>query len=596
MKTKIGIIGCGPWGLNVLERLIFHLSLRNAHNYSFEIHVIDPNQAGTGVYSELLPDYLLLNTECQQINLFGSVVMNREASLAYETLSFYEWLLNNGYIFDDYGNKREIQPTDFVPRKWLGRYLNWVYKVLLAHLPDHIQVVKHSDYALRIMNIANKEIVSLQSGIQLECDFVYMTVGHAQSVQFGWIEQSPYQNQDMLDAFPHSRVQAIVQSQDKVILAGMGLVAIDVISYLTVGMGGKFKRRHDGSLVYEASGREPIIYQYSRSGLPYLARPLVTDQASSYEPRFLTRAFIDGLKRKYGRLDFREQILPIVWKEMSTYYESKQVALGEGEGFAPEQSFFGGMGSTFADGTVYQSSIVETIRADIRESLRECSKKSAIELIRVLRDLFRFTVDFNGLTEASYIDFRQYILPHFYRMVVGPPPNKLLETIALVEAGVLHHNLGPNPVVSYASDIGKWTVTSQNLKKPVQFQADHAIRGFTKHNDLANTSSVLMANLLQQGRVKPYDVHDPSGGIDFNESFHPINCFHQPENKLYVLGLLTDGKRNFNLYIPSPHSRARAIVDADQCVQDMMDMIGNEQETLNLTLVETRPVTQNITQ
>jgi len=114
-------------------------------------------------------------------------------------------------------------------------------------------------------------------------------------------------------------------------------------------------------------------------------------------------------------------------------------------------------------------------------------------------------------------------------------------------------------------------------------EADHAVRGFTKHNDLSNTSSAILIDLMQQGRVKPYDVDDPSGGIDFNERFHPINRFNLPENRLYVLGLLTDGKRNFNLYIPSPRSRARAFMDANQCVQDMIDIISgvDEASTLN---------------
>ena len=59
---------------------------------------------------------------------------------------------------------------------------------------------------------------------------------------------------------------------EKIAIEGMGLVALDIITALTIGLGGRYTTGDDGKLVYHPSGREPSIYLFSRSGFPYCAK------------------------------------------------------------------------------------------------------------------------------------------------------------------------------------------------------------------------------------------------------------------------------------------------------------------------------------
>src|SRR5207245_2249936 len=100
-----------------------------------------------------------------------------------------------------------------------------------------------------------------------------------------------------------------------VAIGGFGLSAMDVLSCLTVGRGGQF-RRDQGEIAYLPSGREPRIVMYSRSGVPCRARPLVTRFEISYDPLVFTPAAIDGLRERRGGptapLDFQADVMPLI--------------------------------------------------------------------------------------------------------------------------------------------------------------------------------------------------------------------------------------------------------------------------------------------
>ena len=78
----------------------------------------------------------------------------------------------------------------------------------------------------------------------------------------------------------------------------MGLVALDVITALTIGLGGHYTDAPYGRLVYHRSGREPSIYLFSRSGYPYCAKSFGTaDPVGDYEPAICTMEAVAALKR-----------------------------------------------------------------------------------------------------------------------------------------------------------------------------------------------------------------------------------------------------------------------------------------------------------
>jgi uncharacterized NAD(P)/FAD-binding protein YdhS len=104
---------------------------------------------------------------------------------------------------------------------------------------------------------------------------------------------------------------------ETVAVRGLGLTFHDVVACLTTGRGGRFGRRPDGRLGYLASGREPRLVAGSRSGLPFLAWPELTDPPRlAPRPVVLTGQLVDDLRgraagrRGSGQLDFAAEIEP----------------------------------------------------------------------------------------------------------------------------------------------------------------------------------------------------------------------------------------------------------------------------------------------
>src|SRR5215216_235063 len=128
-RTAMAIIGLGPRGLGVLERVVTLAKRAGPELGELRVEVIDPRCDGAGAHDTAQPDYLLLNTTCSQVSTFPD-----ECTVGAEVdqpgPSLYEWVTARGYRLSDDGytvgpTGRRIRPTDFLPRRVLGEYLGW---------------------------------------------------------------------------------------------------------------------------------------------------------------------------------------------------------------------------------------------------------------------------------------------------------------------------------------------------------------------------------------------------------------------------------------------------------------------------------------
>jgi hypothetical protein len=62
----------------------------------------------------------------------------------------------------------------------------------------------------------------------------------------------------------------------------------------------------------------------------------------------------------------------------------------------------------------------------------------------------------------------------------------------------------------------------------------------------------------------------PVGSVAITEHFHPYDTSGHVQVNLSLLGVLTEGARYFTHYLPSPRSRIRAVLDAQECVQSVI--------------------------
>jgi FAD-NAD(P)-binding len=607
--VEVAIIGLGSWGLCALERIID--AGRRAPSRAISVHVVDPGRPGGGLYSQASPDYLILNTPCGHHSMYPYPEQIGESRLG---KSFYEWVVERGYRWHGHecrisSTGQAISPYDFLPRRLMGEYLEWFYQALLMEAPANVSVVHHKTRALDIEATPyGREAVHMENGTPIEVDHVILTLGHTEEAaaraEQGTLKTSPY---------PVERYLATVSPRHKVAVEGMGLVALDVVAALTVGLGGRFTTEPSGNLRYHPSGREPTVYLFSRSGYPFCAKSIGTaDPVGGYEPAICTAEAVRRLHQSEGGnadrpIDARKELLPLVFGEMTLRYYTHSAELEHGpeaaarvhadlvgawvagtfeEACASYAVAYGtfdaaehllvGEGATYLDRKEYEAQVYASTEADVSEALVHGGAspvKAAFETLRALRDILRSAVEFKGLTLSSHLDFQSCLQKRLARPVAGPPVFRSQQLLALMDADVVRMPFGPSPEVT-TSPRGRAVIRSTRLERPCEVEVDRLICGHLDLPSVVRPKSPLLANLARKGRVRPLTIEStPVGSIDLSTDFHPINA-RGVEPRLWVFGVVTEGVRYFTLYIPSPKSRVRAFVDAEFCANEMLGIAG----------------------
>ena len=602
---SVSIVGLGPWGLCALERLV--AASRRAPSTETVVHIVEPGTPGGGMYSARHPDYLVLNTPCGQHSLYPFPAEEGEGR---HGLGFYEWACARGYHWEGLECKagepgpdsRPITPYDFLPRRVMGEYLEWFYEVLCAEAPPNLEIRHHQVGAADIERLASgRERVLLADGSAIVVDHVILTLGHARA------EEADGSANLVTAPYPIEGYLSEIQPGEKVAVEGMGLVAVDVITALTIGLGGRFVEAEEGRLRYLPSGREPSLYLFSRSGYPYCAKPFgAADPVGDYRPAICTVEAIARLKGAPGpkrQMDARSELLPLVFAEMELCYYTQAAQLKAGKAaaarvkarllsawaegtfieergrlakrygtFVARDHFFVGEGAAYRDSGDYQARVCATVSADMREALVEGGTpvKAGLETLRALRDTLRFAVEFKGLTFESHLDFVANMRNRFARLVAGPPVFRSQQLLALVDAGVVKMPFGPRPEV-LPLEGGRAAIRSMHLHEPVEIVVDRFIRGHLDIPSLGKAGSPLIDNLVARGRMRSLSFDGlPAGSVDLSEDFHPVNADGEAERRLWLFGVLTEGARYFTLYIPSPKSRVRAFLDAGVAVDEIL--------------------------
>lgn len=603
--AQIAIIGLGSWGLCALERLID--AARRWPAADVEVHVVEPSRPGGGLYSRPGPDYLILNTPCGQHSLYPYPEQVQNTKLG---KGFYDWAEESGYRW--HGNEcrvapggQAISPHDFLPRRLMGEYLEWFYGVLVAEAPDNARVIWHRARAVDIEAVGGeRERVHLDEGPSLEVDHVILTPGHT---EYGHTSQD--QQGNAMRPYPVERYLTSFRPGEKVAIEGMGLVALDVVTALTVGLGGHYTTEPGGRLRYHPSGLEPELYLFSRTGYPYCAKSLGTaDPVGGYQPAICTSNAIAALRGSVTGLptraiDVRNELLPLIVAEMELRYYTHSAQLDQGPeaaehvhedlvsawragsfsgacaGYAQRYGTFRaadhifiGEGKSFAGSADYESHVYASVQADVEEALVEGGAspvKAALETLRALRDIVRSAVDFKGQTLGSYLDFQTNLQGRLARPVTGPPVFRNQQLLALMDAGLVRLPFGPAPLVLPTSG-GGLLVRSARFSHAFEMTFEHMVRAHIETPAVGRSTSPLLANLARRGRARAMALDGtPVGSIDLSSDFHPISD-DGVERRLWVFGTITEGVRYFNLYIPSPKSRVRAFVDAERCAEEIV--------------------------
>ena len=329
---KIAIIGLGPRGLSVFDRIIAY-ARNDASATPLELYLFDSKEFGPGCHTTDQADHLLVNTVACQMTQFSDDTVRGAGPLLYGP-SFADWLSSNR---DASGARAEIDRNGYYSRALFGDYLRWGFEYLKKLAPPHMTIFLHNYAGVDDLVWQDERWHVSYDGCEYLADFVFLTTGHARKVLTdaeraltNKVDAARARNgrlQLVLEPYPIRNAVSSVTAGDAIAIEGMGLTSFDLIAQLTQGRGGTFepcgKMEPAGRLRYRPSGSEPKILLYSRSGLPLTARAVNQKGVfGQYKPKFLTFAKLESLRREAGggQLDFQKQIIPLLWCDMQFAY------------------------------------------------------------------------------------------------------------------------------------------------------------------------------------------------------------------------------------------------------------------------------------
>ncbi len=597
----MALVGAGPRGTSVLERLSASASELLTPGTRLTVHVVDPSPPGPGrVWRTAQPAELLMNTVASQVTLFTDDSVDCAGPIR-PGPSLHTWA----------GDR--LGPDDYPTRAQYGHYLEWVFGEVVRGAPPALRIRTHRARATRLDGTADgHQTLVLDNGLALtDLSAVVLAQGHLPTVADQAQERlsadaERHGLRHVPPANPADLDLSRVAPGETVLLRGLGLNFFDHMALLTTARGGRFVRTPAGPR-YLPSGREPRLVAGSRRGIPYQARG---DNAKGpygrHVPLALTPETIARFRKRADSgdaPDFLTEIWPLVAKEVETVYYERLLARGRGHahrhrhghgttggvrnaavrdaaarnaavvrGFRErflavphrdpqEASVLDEFGVPEADrwswdrvsrpygGRVFtgpgdfRSWLLDHLREDAEQAALgnvDGPLKAALDVLRDLRNELRQIVDHGGLAGFS----RREHLDRWYTplnafLSIGPPRRRIEEMAALIEAGVLEV-LGPR--LEVRAEDGAWVAHSPDVPGST-VTATTLVEARLPEPDLRRTADPLLARLLKTGQCRPHTVDGyETGGLDVTQRpYHLIDRQGHVHPRRFAIGVPTEG-------------------------------------------------------
>ena len=599
-SLRTAIIGAGPRGTSVLERLLANVAAAGteaaAGAVRLHIDVIDPYPAGSGhVWQPEQSRLYLMNTQS-----FYPTLIPEDSALAKPVAgsTFDQWRARQqheplpGLTGDELAELAVLASTDFPSRALYGRYLRSMLDELTANAPGGVTIEFHETTALSVRRAGDGMFdVGLATGETLRTGSVVLALGHIPSRLNA--EQRELQAaarqlglQYLPPAVPADVDWDRVPAGEPVLVRGMGLNFFDAMGQLTEGRGGKFVTK-GGALAYEPSGQEPVIIAASRRGTPYRAKAALDGYyPSSVTLRYLTEAALERFRTAGIRPGFDHDLWPLLhrdtlWAYYSTLVRSQPGAVPDSAAFLAaldealhphahsaanwEDSVESVLavhvgprhrldlpglaaplaGRSFASRAHLDAAVVEYLLDDARRSAlgEDDPVKMAIGALHHGRAVLKTAVADGGITDESWVaGLRGWFESFVEGLASGPPALRDEQLAALARAGVVSF-VGPDPKFGVDRRSKAFTATSPWVSgAPVT--ARTMVEALAPGNRVAVNDSPVLQQLLSDGLVRPRLMMTAEGapvqstGLDVvPHPYRPVAANGSVTDGLYVLGL-----------------------------------------------------------
>lgn len=629
VTTEVGVVGAGPRGLAVVERLCANERARPSRG-GVRIHVIDPYPPGAGSVWRMDQNRLLLmNTVASQVTSYTDASVDIDGPIE-RGPSLYEWAEDvakfgeeDGWDEASLAEARALGPDSYPSRALYGLYLNACFQAVVSRAPAHVEIRVHRSRAVAIADThgfpGGPQGLRLANTVRLNnLDAIVLAQGHlatrptAQELRTASLSRihhltyvSPRNPADAdLDEIGPGR---------NVFLRGLGLNFFDYMALLTEGRGGRYEESEEG-LVYHPSGREPSMYAFSRRGVPYHARGRNQKGVSvRHEPRLFTAERIALLRKESpGGLSFRRELWPLISREVEAVYYATLLrsrgrpdeamdltarylaaepgavsGLPEEFGIAPKDLWDWRTiaqpcrGRRFEDRAAFRAWLLEYLRDDVREAERgnvESPLKAALDVLRDLRNEVRLAVDHSGLEGFSHRDdLYGWYTPLNAYLSIGPPASRIRELIALIEAGVVDI-LGPGTQVRLDIADSVFVADSSAVPgPPVRTRA--LIEARLPEPDLRRIDDPLIMHLLQSEQAVTHRIstgggapHETGGLAVTRRPFHIIDERGRAHPRRFCYGVPTESVHWVTAAGTRPGVDSVTLKDADAIAQAVLGL------------------------
>ncbi|CAL9372590.1 FAD/NAD(P)-binding protein [Streptomyces sp. enrichment culture] len=630
--VEICIVGAGPRGLSVLERLCANERHRPAGG-GVVVHLVDPDTPGAGrVWRPEQSRHLLMNTVASQVTVFTDDSVRIDGPRE-PGPSLYEWarqlaLLGvEGHDYDEatLAEARRLGPDSYPSRAFYGHYLHDCFRRIRARAPEHVKIHVHRSRAAAMSDThgvpGGPQGIRLADGTRLnDLDAVVLAQGHvparltARQERTAALARIHYLTY-ITPTNPADADLTGVRAGEPVLLRGLGLNFFDYMALLTLGRGGTFERGADGRLAYRPSGREPLLYASSRRGVPYHARGANQKGAHGrHQPRLLTPEYVERLRASAAdgtRPYFAQDLWPLIRREVeSVYYSTLLTSRGRDAtafteaylALAPEEDpgplldrhgvepgirwdwerlISPLAGREFTGREEFHAWLREHLVQDVLEARAGNvggPLKAALDVLRDLRNEIRLAVDHGGIDGNSYRDdVEGWYTPLNAFLSIGPPVTRIEEMIALLDAGVLTLT-GPGTQIRFDVANPSFVAESATVPGP-PVRARALIEARLPEPDVRRADDPLLRHLLATEQAGPYRIAGAcgttyeTGGLAVGERPYPLlDARGRPHPRRFAFGVPTEAVHWVTAAGIRPGVDSVTLGDSDAIARAVLDL------------------------
>ncbi|MEU3560884.1 FAD/NAD(P)-binding protein [Kitasatospora sp. NPDC006786] len=560
--TALVIVGAGPRGTGLLERIAANAAELLPEDRPLAIHLVDPYPPGAGrIWRHDQSPLLRMNSMAEDVTMFTDERSTLEGPVR-PGPSLAEWAARQ----EEFAPYREVAdpavraelrtlaPGDFPTRRAQSAYLDWVFRRAVAELPAHIAVTVHRDTVRRIEGPADGPQSVHLTDRTLTADHVVLTLGHLDSAPH------PRFAADAAFAARHGRFHlppahsadvtaelAALAPGEQVVLRGLGLASVDLVTLLTEGRGGRFEPIGDGpALRYLPSGREPVLHLGSRRGVPYHSKTGYRLQGPPAPlPRYFDEAAVNTVLATGGQLELRRDFWPLMAKEIAFGHYHELFHAHPGRTALPWPEFLHRYDRHHWYGPELAALIAEAVpdpadridferldhplaglelgtdeelQAHLREYVTADADRRAdpahsadlgafLGLLSLFGQLPRVMASGRLTARSIAEEVDGWFFGYFSFLASGPPGFRLRQLLALSEAGVVRF-LGADVRIERDEASGTWRAGGATVPGH-RVTATALVEAYLPKHALARTLDPVLRDLHRTGRIVEEVVTDP---------------------------------------------------------------------------------------